>query len=83
VINSNRLILKRMGMFGQDRTETSGSSIEQMLPKCIHAVTAAGFELKSVLVVPALSIGFLKVETWVTIARGARKQDLEHEVKSI
>jgi hypothetical protein len=49
VIDSNRLILKRMGMSGQGRIETSGSMIELMLPKSIHAVVAAGFELKSVL----------------------------------
>jgi hypothetical protein len=41
------------------RIETSGSLIEQMLPKSIHAVTAAGLELKVVLFVTALSASFL------------------------
>jgi hypothetical protein len=41
------------------RIETSGSLIEQMLPKSIHAVTAAGFELKVVLFVIVLSVSFL------------------------
>jgi len=41
------------------RIETSGSQIEQLLPKSIHAVTAAGFELKVVLFVLALSVSFL------------------------
>jgi hypothetical protein len=74
VIDSNRLILKRMGMFGQDRTETSGSLIEQMLPKSIHAVTAAGFELKSVLFVLALSTGFLKVASRVMTPWGSQSR---------
>jgi hypothetical protein len=67
VIDTNGLILKRMGVFGQDRIETSGSLIEQMLPKSNHAVTAAGFELKSVLLVLALSTDYLKVASWVMI----------------
>lgn len=83
VIDSNRLILKRMGIFGQDRTETCGRLIEQMLPKSIHAISAAGFELKVVLFALALSIGFLEVATWVMIARGIQKQDLTNAVKSI
>jgi hypothetical protein len=41
------------------RIETSGSLLAQMLPKSIHAVTAAGFELKVVLFVIALSASFL------------------------
>jgi hypothetical protein len=41
------------------RIETSGSLLAQMLPKSIHAVTAAGFELKVVLFVLALSVSFL------------------------
>ena len=41
------------------RIETSGSLIEQTLPKSIHAVTAAGFGLKVVLFVLALSSSFL------------------------
>jgi hypothetical protein len=39
--------------------ETTGSMIERMLPKHIHAVTAAGFELKVALFVLAASIGYL------------------------
>jgi hypothetical protein len=41
------------------RVETAGSLIERLLPKSIHAVTAAGFELKVVLFVLALSINCL------------------------
>jgi len=41
------------------RIETSGSLLEQMLPRSIHAVTAAGFALKVVLFVIALSVSFL------------------------
>lgn len=36
--------------------ETTGSLISQLLPKSIHAVTAKGFELKSMLFVLALSV---------------------------
>lgn len=39
--------------------ETTGSLIEQLLPKHIHAVTAAGFELKVALFVLACSINYL------------------------
>jgi hypothetical protein len=39
--------------------ETTGSLIEQLLPKHIHAVTARGFELKIALFVLACSINFL------------------------
>lgn len=39
--------------------ETTGSLIERLLPKSIHAVTAKGFELKVVLFVLASSINFL------------------------
>ncbi len=39
--------------------ETTGSLIERLLPKSIHAVTARGFELKVVLFVLACSINFL------------------------
>lgn len=39
--------------------ETTGSLLEQLLPKHIHAVTAAGFELKVALFVLALSFTFL------------------------
>jgi Transposase DDE domain len=41
------------------RIETVGSLIERMLPKTIHAVTAAGFELKISLFVLAYSINCL------------------------
>jgi len=39
--------------------ETTGSLIERLLPKSIHAVTARGFELKVALFVLASSINFL------------------------
>ena len=39
--------------------ETSGSLIERLLPKSIHAVTPKGFELKVALFVLACSINFL------------------------
>jgi hypothetical protein len=39
--------------------ETTGSLLEQLLPKSIHSVTAEGFELKIVLFVLALSISRL------------------------
>lgn len=39
--------------------ETTGSLIERLLPKSIHAVTAKGFELKVALFVVACSINFL------------------------
>lgn len=39
--------------------ETTGSLIERLLPKSIHAVTAKGFELKVALFVLACSIKFL------------------------
>jgi len=42
------------------RIETTGSLLERLLPKAIHAVTAIGFELKVVLFVLAASISFLK-----------------------
>lgn len=40
--------------------ETTGSLLNQLFPKRIHAVTAQGFELKVVLFVLALSFQFLK-----------------------
>lgn len=43
--------------------ETTGSLIEQLLPKHIHAVTARGFELKVALFVLATSFNFLKAAT--------------------
>jgi hypothetical protein len=39
--------------------ETTGSMIERILPKHIHAITAAGFELKVALFVLACSFGYL------------------------
>jgi len=43
--------------------ETTGSLLEQLLPKHIHAVTARGFELKVALFVLATSFNFFKVAT--------------------
>jgi hypothetical protein len=43
--------------------ETTGSLMEQLLPKHIHAVTPQGFELKLALFVLATSFNFLKVAT--------------------
>lgn len=43
--------------------ETTGSLIEQLLPKHIHAVTPQGFELKLALFVLATSFNFFKVTT--------------------
>ena len=39
--------------------ETTGSLLEQLLPRHIHAVTASGFELKVALFIVALSFKFL------------------------
>nr|WP_272876288.1 transposase [Allochromatium tepidum] len=39
--------------------ETSGSLLERLLPKHIHSVTAAGFELKTAFFIPACSLNFL------------------------
>ena len=39
--------------------ETTGSLIERLLPKSIHAVTAKGFAIKVALFVLACSINFL------------------------
>jgi len=39
--------------------EMTGSLLERLLPKSIHAVTAKGFELKLALFVLACSINFL------------------------
>jgi len=39
--------------------ETTGSLLERLLPKSIHAVTAQGFELKVVLFVLTCSINYL------------------------
>lgn len=43
--------------------ETTGSLLEQLLPKHIHAVTARGFELKVAILVLATSFNFFKVAT--------------------
>lgn len=43
--------------------ETTGSLLEQLLPKHIHAVTARGFELKLAIFVLATSFNFLKAAT--------------------
>jgi hypothetical protein len=43
--------------------ETTGSLIERLLPKHVHAVTARGFELKIALFVLASSFNFFKVAT--------------------
>ena len=43
--------------------ETTGSRLEQLLPKHIHAVTPHGFELKVALFVLATSFNFFKVAT--------------------
>ena len=42
------------------RIETTGSLLGRLLPKAIHAVSAAGFELKLALFVLAVSINLLK-----------------------
>lgn len=42
------------------RIETTGSLLEQLLPKSIHAVTAKGFELKLALFVLALNLNCLR-----------------------
>jgi hypothetical protein len=39
--------------------ETTGSLIERLLPKHIHTVTAAGFELKVALFILACSLNFV------------------------
>jgi hypothetical protein len=43
--------------------ETTGSLLERLLPKHIHAVTARGFELKITLFVLAISFHFFQVAT--------------------
>ena len=45
--------------FYRKTVETTGSLIEQLLPKSIHSVTAKGFELKVGLFVLACSLNFL------------------------
>jgi Transposase DDE domain len=41
------------------QVETAGSQIDRLMPRNIHAVTAAGFELKVMLFVLAYSVSFL------------------------
>jgi hypothetical protein len=43
--------------------ETTGSLMEQLLPKHVHAVTPQGFELKIAIFVLATSFNFFKVAT--------------------
>jgi hypothetical protein len=43
--------------------ETTGSLMEQLLPKHIHAVTPQGFELKVAIFVLATSFNFMNVAT--------------------
>ena len=43
---------------GRKIVETTGSLIERLLPKSIHAVTAQGFELKVMLFVLAVSVSY-------------------------
>lgn len=43
--------------------ETTGSLVEQLLPKHIHAVTSQGFELKVAVFILAISFNFIKVAT--------------------
>jgi hypothetical protein len=58
--------------------ETCGSSFEQMLPRSIYAVTAAGLWLKVVLLVVALSASFLQVATWVMTCWVLERQPAAH-----
>ena len=39
--------------------ETAGSQVNRLLPKSIHAITAAGFELKVMLFVSAYAVAFI------------------------
>jgi hypothetical protein len=60
--NSKRTLLPYIAYvqhYYRKRIETVGSLIERMLPKTIHAVTAAGFELKVFLFVLAYSLNCL------------------------
>jgi hypothetical protein len=50
--------------------ETTGSLLERLLPKSIHAVTARGFELKVALFVLVASINFL----WWQLGLNTRKR---------
>jgi hypothetical protein len=43
---------------GRNIVETTGSLIERLLPKSIHAVTSQGFELKVMLFVLACSMSY-------------------------
>jgi site-specific recombinase XerD len=51
--------LRYLQAYFRKAIETTGSLLERLLPKSIHAVTAVGFELKVVLFVLALSISRL------------------------
>jgi hypothetical protein len=44
---------------GRKIVETTGSLIERLLPKSIHAVTSPGFELKVMLFVLAVSVSYV------------------------
>jgi len=59
--NSTRLFppwIRYLQHLHRKRVETAGSLIEQLLPKSIHAVTAAGFELKVFLFVLTYPLKF-------------------------
>ena len=43
---------------GRNIVETTGSLIERLWPKSIHAVTSRGFELKLMLFVLAVSVSY-------------------------
>jgi len=60
--NSKRPVppwLRYLQTFYRKAVETTGSMIERLLPKSIHAVTAQGFELKVAIFVLACSICYL------------------------
>jgi len=61
------------------RIDTSCSLTEQMLPRSFHAVTAAGFELKVVLFVIALSVSFLQLATWIIVGWATSCKRCGHE----
>jgi hypothetical protein len=48
--------MRYLQAYYRKRVETAGSLLERLLPKSIHAVTAAGFELKLCLFMTALSL---------------------------
>jgi hypothetical protein len=62
--NSKRLFpswMRYLQAHFRKAVETTGSLLERLLPKSIHAVTAEGFELKLVLFILALSISRLPI----------------------